>query len=277
MPELGSLHPIIVHFVIALGIFGVLFRLASFTGKLSWTGPAAAALLFIAAVAGVIAAQSGHEAHEKSEDIPGIRSAMHEHEEAGEWARNVFVLVGVLELAGLLLRRKEKLARAALIGSALAGVAGVGALFKAGDRGGDLVYEYAAGIGTRSGDPADVRRLLIAGLFNQARAARDSGKFEESARLTDELARQAPDDPNVKLLGAESLLKDKKDPAAAIAALNAMPAPKEGRFFEVQKGLLMSDALVAAGQKDSARALLTALQAKYPMLPWLKDALAKLQ
>jgi predicted Zn-dependent protease len=107
--------------------------------------------------------------------------------------------------------------------------------------------------------------------------ARDSSRFDESARLIDELIRQAPDDPGVKLLGAESLLKDKKDPAAAIAALEAMPPQKESRFFEVQKGMMLSDAFVAAGQKDSAKALLTALQAKYPQFPWIKDALAKVQ
>lgn len=277
MPDIGYFHPIVVHFIIALGVIGVLFRLVAFTGKLRWAGPAATTLLLMAAVAGVIAAQTGHEAHEKVEEIPGIRPAMHEHEEAGEWARNVFILVGLLELAALLLRNKQKLATGALAGSAVVGLAGVAALVKAGDLGGDLVYEYAGGPGVRSGNPADVRRLLIAGLYNQAEVARDSSRFDESARLIDELTRQAPDDPNVKLLGAESLLKDKKDPAAAIAALQAMPAPKDNRFFEVQKGMLLSDAFVAAGEKDSARAVLTALQAKFPSFPWLKDALAKLQ
>jgi uncharacterized membrane protein len=277
MPELGVFHPQIVHFVVALGIIGVLFRLVSLTGRLTWTGPAATALLLMAAVASVVAAQSGHEAHEVPESIPGIRPAVHEHEEAGEWARNIFVLIGLLEIGGLLFRNREKVAKGVMIGSALAGLAGVGALYKAGDRGGELVYSYAGGVGTRSGDPADVRHLLIAGLYNQAKIARDSGQLEESARLTDELARQAPDDPNVKLLGAASLLKDRKDPQAALAALAAIPIPQDNRFFEVQKTMLTGEVLIAAGQKDSARALLTALVAKYPMIPWLKGEIAKIQ
>lgn len=277
MPEIGPFHPQLVHFVVALGIIGVAFRLVSLSGKLTWTGPAAAALLLMAAVASVIAAEAGDQAHELAEQIPGVRPAMHDHEEAGEWARNILVLVGLLEVGAFVLQKKEKLAKGLLVGSAVVGLAGVGALYRAGDFGGKLVYSYAGGVGTRTNDVGDVRRLLIAGLYHEARVARDSSRFEEAARLTDELARQAPDDPNVKLLGAESLLKDKKDPAAAIAALQAMPAPANSRFFEVQKGMLLSDAYVAAGQKDSARAVLTALQAKYPMFSWLKDALAKVQ
>jgi len=124
---------------------------------------------------------------------------------------------------------------------------------------------------------ADVRRLLIAGLYHQARIARDSSRFEESARLTEELTRQAPDDPHVKLLGAESLLRDRKDPNAALAAIAAIPVPPDSRFFAVEKDLLASEALAAAGQKDSARALLNALAQKFPNSRWIKDAIAKVQ
>lgn len=277
MPEIGALHPQLVHFVIAFGIIGVAFRVVSLSGRVAWTGPAAAVLLLIAAGASVLAAEAGDQAHELAEQIPGVRPAMHDHEEAGEWARNILVLVGLLEIGAFALRQKEKLAKGLLVGSAIAGLAGVGALYRAGDFGGKLVYSYAGGVGTRTGDVGDVHRLLIAGLFHQARVARDSSRFDESARLTEELVRQAPDDPNVKLLGAESLLRDKKDPNAALAAIATIPVPPDSRFFALQKDLLASEALAAAGQKDSARALLNALAQKFPDSRWIKDAIAKVQ
>lgn len=277
MPDIGAFHPQLVHFVIALGIIGVAFRVVSLTGRVAWTGPAAAVLLLMAAGASVIAAEAGDQAHELAEQIPGVRPAMHDHEEAGEWARNILVLVGLLEVGAIALRKKEKLAKGLLVGSALVGLAGVGALYRAGDFGGKLVYSYAGGVGTRAGDAGDVHRLLIAGLFHQARVARDSSRFDESARLTEELVRQAPDDPNVRLLGAESLLRDRKDPNAALAAIAAIPVPPDSRFFAVEKDLLASEALAAAGQKDSARALLNALAQKFPNSRWIKDAIAKVQ
>jgi hypothetical protein len=234
-------------------------------------------LLIMAAVASYVAAEAGHQAHELAEQIPGARPAVQEHEEAGEWARNIFVFIGLLEVGAFFLRKKEKVAKGLLIGSAVVGLAGIAALVRAGDFGGDLVYSYAGGVGTRSGDPADVRRLLIAGLFHEARLARDAGRLDESARLTDELLRQAPDDPSVKMLSAESQLKDKKDPTAALATLAAIEVPPQGRFVEMQKTMLTSEALAAAGQKDSARALLNALAQKYPDSRWIKDALTRVQ
>ncbi|HEY7682355.1 MAG TPA: DUF2231 domain-containing protein [Gemmatimonadales bacterium] len=276
MPNIGIFHPQLVHFVVALGVAGVLLRLVSLSGRLLWTGPAAALALVVTGVVGIIAAEAGHQAHGLAEQIPGAREAVHEHEEAGELARNVFVVVGLLEIAALALRRRQPVGRWVLVASGLMGVGGVVALYEAGEHGGRLVYSYAGGVGTRSGDPADVRRLLIAGLYHEARAARDSGRADEAARLTDELARQLPDDPAVKLLVIESLLRDKQDPHAAIAALAAVQPPPNDRSFEVRRGLLLGDAYVAAGSPDSARAVLAHLAQRFPNAPMVQDALAKL-
>ena len=119
MPALSSIHPIVVHFVVALGIVGVAFRLVSLMGKLHWTGPAATTLLLLVAVAGVIAALSGTAAHQLAERIPGVQEAVQEHEELGEMTRNLFLIVGVLELAGFFL--KDRLAAARWL-PALSGV-----------------------------------------------------------------------------------------------------------------------------------------------------------
>ncbi len=276
MPEIGVFHPQIVHFVVALGIAGVIFRLVSITGLLPWTRQAATALLLVVAVAGVAAAESGDQAHGMVERIPGVRDAVHEHEEAGEWARNVFILIGVLELAGVALRKRTVAAKWLFVASGLVGIAGVAALYEAGEHGGELVYAYAGGVGTRSGEPEDVRRLLIAGLYHQARVARDGGRGEEAARLTDELARQLPDDQGATLLRIESLIRDRNDPAGALAALAAFPVPADDPRLAVRVGMLRADAFVAAGHPDSARGTLTALSQQFPESRWVKEALDKL-
>jgi uncharacterized membrane protein len=277
MPDIARFHPIIVHFVVALGLIGVFLRLVSLSGKLSWTGPAAALLLIGAATGSVVAAESGHQAHGLAERIPGVRDAVVEHEEAGELTRNFFVVVGILELAALAFRSKTGLAKGLLVASGLIGIGAALELYEAAEHGGELVYTYAGGVGTRTGDTTDVRRLLIAGLYHQARLAREAGRLEESGRLIEELGRQAPGDPTVQLLTAESLLKDRNDPAATLAALATIQAPTEDRFFSVRKGVLAADAWIAQGQKDSARAILTDLSQRYPQARMVTEALKKLE
>lgn len=275
MPNIASFHPQLVHFVIGLGIAGVVLRLLSLTGRFQWSRQAAPWFLVIAAIASVIAAESGHQAHGLAERIPGVRDAVHEHEEAGEWARNMFLAVGLIELVGLLLRRNQRIARWIYVASGIVGLGAGVALYRAGEHGGLLVYSYAGGVGTRTGDPQDVRRLLIAGLFHEARVARDSGRADEAARLTEELGRQAPDDPAVKLLVIESLLKDRNDPRGALTALAALQTPDDDRS-SIRKGVLTADAYVAAGQPDSARLLLTDLAQRYPEARFVQDALRRI-
>ena len=169
MPNIASFHPQIVHFIVVLGFIGVGLRLLSLVVKLEWIRPAATLALLAAAVAGVLAARSGDQAHGPAERVPGARPAVEEHEELGERARNLFLLVAGFEILALAMRSKEKVRRLALIGSAVTGVVAAFYLFEAAEHGGELVYSYAGGVGTRSGDPEDVTRLLVAGLYHAAR------------------------------------------------------------------------------------------------------------
>ncbi len=277
MPEIGQFHPQLVHFVVALGIVGVLFRLVSLSGKLTWTSPAATALILVAAAASWLAAESGHQTHGAAERIPGAREAVQTHEELGEDTRNAFLAVAALELIALALRNRQSVRRWILVASAAGGVAACYLLYEAGEHGGQLVYAFAGGVGTRSGDPEDVHRLLIAGLYHEARIERAAGHLDASARLTDELARQMPNDASVKMLMIESTLKDRNDPKAAMAQLDSLKPPADDDRFAMRTGILRSEVLVAAGQKDSARAVLTALSKQYPDSRFLADALKRLQ
>src|SRR5437762_1818802 len=101
----------------------------------------------------------------------------------------------------------------------LTGIAGVAAIVKAADRGGDLVYSYAGGVGTRSGDTADVTRLYLAGLYQAAQQARAQHDSAHAAELFVQLERQFPNDTTVRLLAIESLVRDRHDSRTALAAL----------------------------------------------------------
>ena len=265
MPNIGAYHPIIVHFVIALLVLGVIFRWVSLSGRALFTGPAAAVLILIGTVAAVLAVQSGTDAHGPVERIPGVRQAVNDHEDAGEWARNVFLVVAALEIVALVSRRRRvNVARGALWGSAVVGIFGVAALVKAGDRGGDLVYKYAGGIGTRLGDTADVSRLYVAGLYQQAQRARAAHDSMRAATLFGDLAREFPNDTTVRLLAIESQLHDRNDPRGALVALSRLQTAPGNRFLASRIAFLKSDAYVAAGKPDSARAALEQLRSQFP-------------
>ena len=276
MPDIGPLHPEVVHFVVGVGLVGILLRLISLTGRLAWTNQAAAALMILCAGASVVAVKSGTDTHDNAERIPGVRQAVMDHEDWGHYTRNVLLGVAGLEILGLIFGSSGA-GRVLRFLSAGGGLVAGAFILKVADLGGDIVYEYAGGVGTRSGDPEDLDHLLVAGLFYGARVARDSGKAEEAARLTDELARRMPNDTTVKFLAIESRIRDRKDPQGALSDLAALHVPAENPRLAVRHGLLTAQALAAAGETDSARALLKALATRFPESRGVKDALAKLR
>jgi len=280
MPNIGAYHPVIVHFVIALLILGVIFRWVSLSGRAAFTGPAAATLLILGAAVAALAAHSGLDAHGPVERIPGARRAVGEHEEWGKRTRNIFLIVGAIEIAALILTRRGRLekARGALWGSAIVGLIGVFPLFEAADLGGDLVYSYAGGVGTRSGDTADVSRLYLAGLYQAAQQARTQHDSARAAELFGKLEREFPNDTNVRLLAIESLVRDRNDGRVALAALSRFPLPADDRRLQLRVGFLKADAYVAAGKPDSARAVLEQLGNAFPdMQQRIKDRIAQIK
>jgi len=274
-PSLAPFHPQVVHFVIGILIVGVAMRVVAMTGRLKWTGPAATTLLVIGGVAAYVAAKSGTAAHGPVERMPGAREAVQEHEEWGERTRNVFVGVAALELIALALSGGA--ARTVRAVSALAGIAGVFVLYEAADHGGDLVYSYAGGIGIRTGNPEDVGRLLVAGLYNEAQASRKAGKGADANRLMQMLVERNPTDTTTRLLWAESLLLDRKDPAAALSALDSITVGPNDARMRPRRDMLVADALQQAGRADSARAVLQALATQFPANPRVKAKLDSLK
>ncbi|MBL8139291.1 MAG: hypothetical protein JNL48_21890 [Acidobacteria bacterium] len=260
---MAELHPQVVHVTIILALAGVAFRLLSLTGRAAWASPAAAVLLIGAAVSSIPSVQSGIDAHGPVERVPGARPAVVEHEEWGERARNVLLVLGAIELIGLALRKspKEKLVHSA---AAAVGLVAAFAVYEAGEHGGELVYSYAGGIGIRSGEPKDVERLLVAATYHQAQADRKAGRLDDAAGLIALTAKRFPADPEMQMFAAESLLLDQKNAQAALDALATVNPPEGNRILIGRKATLQADAYEAAGQKDQAIAVLEKTVAAFP-------------
>jgi uncharacterized membrane protein len=265
MPSIASLHPQVVHFAIALLIVGVIFRLLSLTGRLAFTGPAATTLIVLGTVATVLAVQSGNDAHGPVERIPGVRPAVVDHEEWGIRARNIFLGVAALELIALALAgRMPKQAKVVAMGAAAIGLVGLAAIYEAGEHGGELVYNYAGGIGTRSGDPKDVGRLMVAGLYQQALLDRQANKGAEGAALIDLAAARFPENLELQLMSIEWTTDVKQDPAGALQRLDALSVSQAENRLRTRAGLARATALKAQGNIDGARQVLMTLKGEFP-------------
>ena len=260
---MAALHPQVVHFTIVLTIIGVAFRLVSLIGKPAFASPAATTLLLLAAISSVVSVRSGTAAHGPVERAPGARPAVMEHEEWGERTQTVLLIVGGIEVLGLLLRRSSKVTLVRAV-AAVAGLAALVCVYEAGEHGGELVYGYAGGVGIRSGDPKDVERLLLAGYYQQALAERNAGHSDQAADLLSAAAARFPTDPEVQMLAADSLLRDRKDPQGALDALAKVTLPPGNRFMAFQHATLQADAYEALGRKDAAASALESVLKTFP-------------
>jgi uncharacterized membrane protein len=252
-----------VHFAIVLTMVGVAFRIVSLLGRPAFASPAATVLILLAAVSSYVSAESGTAAHGPVERAPGARPAVTAHEEWGERTETAVLVLGAVELLSIALRRWPKVGVLRWT-SAVVGVAAVVSVYQAARLGGELVYAYAGGVGIRSGDPHDVERLLLAGSYHQAMAARKAGRLDEAADLIAATARRFPTDPEVTLLAAESQLRDRHDAQAALSQLAGVTVPDGSRFLRLQMAFLKADALEASGQRDAAVAELEARGKTFP-------------
>jgi uncharacterized membrane protein len=263
MFDIGFYHPLVIHFAISLVLLGVCLRLVSLTGRVPFSGPAATTLLLLGVLAVVVAAKSGEDAHIAVEAIPGIAATVRAHQVWGERTRTLAVGVAFCELLALGCARFQR-ARFALVASSAVGIVTALCIMQTGKLGGDLVYGYAGGIGIRSGEPADVHRLLLAGLYHQAQLDERAGNSDEAATLLGLTGRLFPSDPAVQLLAAESLLVNRHDPAAALIALDKIVVPPDDRRLRFRHGWLTADAFAALGRPEAAQVTLQHLQTEFP-------------
>ena len=274
MPDLGYFHPIVIHFAIGLFTGGVLLRGLSLTCRGAAAGPAAVTLILLATAATLVAAQSGEDAHVAVEAAPGVAAVVRAHQQWGERTRNVALLVGGLELLTLTLRGRS-IVRTLSFVSAGFGLLAFLCILQTGKLGGELVYGHAGGVGIRSGDPEDVARLFLAGLFRQAELDEKAGRAGDAASLLELAAQRFPSDSAVQVRAAEALLEDRNDPAGALAILERLgPASDEPRL-RFRRGWLTADALDALGRQPEARTVLERLRLEFPENTRLRSRLAR--
>jgi uncharacterized membrane protein len=273
---MAAYHPQIVHFAIALLAIGVLFRAVSLIPHPSLSGPSALVLILLGTGAAALAVTSGDAAHGPVEAIPGARLLVESHEDWGRRTLTIFMAVLAVEAVGLMLFKSPK-RRHAYLASTIVGLIGLGSVYQTASYGGRIVYSHAGGVGIRGGDPADVERLLLAGLYQQAQVDRQAGRRAAAAALLAQAAERFPGNAEVQLVAAQSLLVDRQDATAALAALKEIAIPREDRDLRVRHTLLTADALEAAEQQDGAVAVLQGLLTDFPDETRLQQRLATLR
>jgi uncharacterized membrane protein len=288
MPDIAAMHPQIVHFVVACLFVGLPLHLLAFLRRPRFLRPMATVLLLVGTVAAFAAVRSGDQAHGPAERIPDTRPLVVEHEELGTRARNLFAIALLLELGAVALGWRAGSAGASVLaveagdrGAAGAStmrfaattvhgvvavlwVFGAFLIYHAADHGGELVYGYAGGVGFRSGETErDVGRLLRAGLYHQSRIDRDAGRHDQAARLVEEMASRFPESVEVRLLAVESLILDRSDGEAALAALEEIDPDALDERMLLRRQLHTFDALMLLGMADAARSALEAIPERY--------------
>ena len=256
---MAALHPQIVHFTIVLVIVGVAFRLLSLLGPPAFAGPAAATLLILAAASSVALRAIGTAAHGPVERAPGARPAVMEHEEWGERTQNILLVLGVIELAGLALRRSPEVQVVHAARGARRPRPASMPCMRPASMAASSCMPMPAASACGAGDPKDVERLLLAGYYHQALEDRKAGHNDRASELIGAAAKRFPSDVEVQLLAAESLMLDQKDPQRAADALAAITVPDSNRVLRTRKATLLADAFEKLGQKDNAIAALQAI------------------
>lgn len=141
------LHPVVVHFPIALLITAILFEALEPVLKRDFLREASTWLLGLGFLGGLVAAATGVLAEEAAEDGGVPKSAIETHESLAFAALAVFALLIVIRW----LQRTRRIPITVFLGIGLVGVVLIGLT---GYFGGDLVYRYGAGVERAATAPA---------------------------------------------------------------------------------------------------------------------------
>jgi len=135
-------HPFLVHFPIALILFGTLWDAAgALSGRSSWASPAVA-LFAAGAVLAIVAAYTGEDAAERARLIAGIAHDLERHEELSTWTAWLSLALAVVRIHLHLKLRFYGPIRSGWF--VLAGVC-IGLVSASGYTGGRLVFVHGAG------------------------------------------------------------------------------------------------------------------------------------
>lgn len=150
IPTWDALHPLVVHFPIALLLIAPLLVLGSLAPGKVGTGISYAALgvMALGTIAAWVAVATGEAAGELAERTPGVAAVLERHEELAELVRTIFtVLTGIfagMVLLPLALRRELPAALKVVLHGAflVLYLGGAAVLANTAHQGGLLVHEY---------------------------------------------------------------------------------------------------------------------------------------
>ncbi|MBI4423613.1 MAG: hypothetical protein HY554_07800 [Elusimicrobia bacterium] len=146
------LHPMVVHFPIALLLTGAAARLWSGRRRApGWLEDASTALLWLGAASAWAALGLGHLAEDSAAHVPPAWRVLHDHEGAAWWTAGWFTALSAAELWRRRLPVPRPYARAATLAAWLLGLALLG---RTAYLGGELVFRFGMGVGEALGEEA---------------------------------------------------------------------------------------------------------------------------
>lgn len=145
LPEWApNLHPLIVHFPIAILILAVVFDFMSLILKnQKWLSKTTLTLFVIGALGALFAFYTGHEAASHLQIPKNMMATLEAHEEWAEYTVWYFTLFAIFRLI-LSWFNKNRISPTSVI-AFLLGFVGLFLLYKTGQNGGKLVYKYNLG------------------------------------------------------------------------------------------------------------------------------------
>jgi uncharacterized membrane protein len=143
MFDTTHLHPMIVHFPIALLIVGLLFDLLSLALKKEFFSTAGFYLLILGTVGVVAAYLSGEYAGDGITETGALKLALERHESAALFSLWIMVSTALVRIALVTFKKYNGIFRWAAIVLFLLGVLSIA---RTGFYGGELVFKHAAGV-----------------------------------------------------------------------------------------------------------------------------------
>lgn len=141
--DLTHLHPMIVHFPIALIIVGFLSDLVGLVTKRDFFSQAGLYMFILGAVGVIAAFISGDQAGDGIVEAGALKQALEAHEEAATLAIWVVSIAAIFRLVLFLLKKFNGVLKMV---SLVLGLLAVMAIARTGYYGGELVYKHAAGV-----------------------------------------------------------------------------------------------------------------------------------
>ena len=142
-----NLHPLVVHFPIALLIVGFLFDVFGLLLRKDWAKRAGLVLIVLGSVGALTAMLSGSAAEEAVEAALSEtgEEMLEAHESIGQWAAYAWLAIAALRLL-IATPWLKKVQNAAWGMYLLGAVAGLAMITLTAYRGGELVYTYGGGV-----------------------------------------------------------------------------------------------------------------------------------